>query len=257
MIHSQNPSNQANQSSLQNRPKAVVLLSGGLDSATVLAIAKHDFECYALSINYGQKHNIELQAAAKIAKLNAVEHRIIHLPMQDLLKSALTSIDIPINSAVDSEINNINNINSTSNIPSNIPSTYVPARNTIMLSIALAWAESLGANDIFYGANSVDYSGYPDCRIEYVQSFERMANLATKVGVESGGLGIRIHTPIIHLNKAQIIQLGMHLGVDYQNTITCYQANDLGAACGHCDACVLRKKGFLDAGVDDPTIYII
>jgi 7-cyano-7-deazaguanine synthase len=228
------------------KKKAVVLLSGGLDSSTVLAIAKHDFECYALSINYGQKHNAELKAAAKIAKSMHVEHQIIDLPIQQLLRSALTtqSIDVP-------------NYLAQSDIP-HIPSTYVPARNTIMLSLALAWAESLEANDIFYGANSLDYSGYPDCRIEYVHSFEKMANLATKVGVEAisqGFTAIKIHTPIIHLNKAQIIQLGMSLGVNFSQTVSCYQANENGEACGRCDACVLRKKGFADALLPDVTIY--
>jgi 7-cyano-7-deazaguanine synthase len=228
------------------KKKAVILLSGGVDSSTVLAIAQHDFECYALSINYGQKHNAELKAAQVIAQKAKVQHQTIDLNIQKILRSALTN----------------ENISVPDYIPQgekpHIPSTYVPARNTMMLSMALAWAESLDATDIFYGANSLDYSGYPDCRIEYVHSFETMANLATKAGVEAlenGSALIRIHTPIIHLNKAQIIELGVSLGVDFSKTVSCYQANHEGKACGRCDACILRKKGFEVAGIADPTLY--
>jgi 7-cyano-7-deazaguanine synthase len=219
--------------------KAVVLLSGGLDSATALAIARSEgFQCYCLSLAYGQRHSAELQASASVAKfLGAAEHRIISLDLTSFGGSALTdaSIDVPTS-------------------PSDgIPLTYVPARNTIMLSLSLAWAEVLGSQDIFIGVNAVDYSGYPDCRAEFIEAFERMANLATKAAVE--GQRMHIHTPLIHLTKAEIIQQGMSLGVDYAKTVSCYQADQDGYACGRCDSCRLRREGFTAAGVSDPTRY--
>jgi len=221
--------------------KAVILLSGGLDSTTVLAIAKsRDYECYALSFDYGQKQKSELNSAIEIAKSYQVkEHRIMKVSLSDIGGSALTDKSI--------------------NIPdykksSGIPVTYVPARNTIFLSLALAWSEIMGSNDIFIGVNSVDYSGYPDCRPEYIEAFEKMANLATKNAVM--GKKITIHTPLIYLNKVEIIGEGQKLGVDYSKTITCYRANDLGEACGKCDACELRKIGFKNAGFVDPTKYV-
>jgi len=221
--------------------KAVILLSGGLDSTTILAIAKSQgYECYALSFDYGQKQKSELNTAIEIAKsYQVLEHRTMKVSLSDIGGSALTDKDI--------------------NIPdykksSDIPVTYVPARNTIFLSLALAWSEVIGSNDIFIGVNSVDYSGYPDCRPEYIEAFEKMANLATKEAVM--GNKITIHTPLIYLNKAEIIGEGLKLGVDYSNTITCYRANDLGEACGKCDACELRKIGFKNAGFVDPTKYV-
>ena len=221
--------------------KAVILLSGGLDSTTVLAIAKSQgYECYALSFDYGQKQKSELNSAIEIAKSYQVkEHRIMKVSLSDIGGSALTDKSI--------------------NIPdykksSGIPVTYVPARNTIFLSLALAWSEIMGSNDIFIGVNSVDYSGYPDCRPEYIEAFEKMANLATKNAVM--GKKITIHTPLIYLNKVEIIGEGQKLGVDYSKTITCYRANDLGEACGRCDACELRKIGFKNAGFVDPTKYV-
>jgi 7-cyano-7-deazaguanine synthase len=219
--------------------KAVILLSGGLDSATVLAMAKAQaYECYALSFNYGQRHATELNAAAKIAAVfDATEHKTIDLDLTQIGGSALTdnNIDVP-ESATDG-----------------IPVTYVPARNTIFLSYALAWAEVLDINNIFIGVNAVDYSGYPDCRPEYIQAFERMANLATKSGVE--GSKLTIHTPLINLSKADIIQQGNQLNVDYALTISCYQVDEDGAACGVCDSCRFRKEGFENAGIPDPTHY--
>ncbi len=222
-----------------NTPKAVVLLSGGLDSATVLATAIADgYACYALSFNYGQRHRSELEASARLADaLGACAHKTLSIDLGQLGGSALTdtAIDVPTH-------------------PSDgIPVTYVPARNTIFLSYALAWAEILQADDIFIGVNAVDYSGYPDCRPEYIEAYERMANLATKVGVE--GHKMRIHTPLIQLSKAEIIQLGVAKGVDYAMTVSCYAADASGAACGECDSCRLRAKGFADAGLDDPTRY--
>ena len=221
--------------------KAVILLSGGLDSTTVLAIAKsRDYECYALSFDYGQKQKSELNSAIEIAKSYQVkEHRIMKVSLSDIGGSALTDKSI--------------------NIPdykksSGIPVTYVPARNTIFLSLALAWSEIMGSNDIFIGVNSVDYSGYPDCRPEYIEAFEKMANLATKEAVM--GNKVTIHTPLIYLNKGEIIENGLTLGVDYSKTITCYRANELGEACGRCDACELRKIGFKNAGLVDPTRYV-
>ena len=220
--------------------KAIVLLSGGLDSTTVLAIAKaHDFECYALSFDYGQKQRSELESAKTIAnQSNVVEHRIMKISLADIGGSALTDdkIDVP----KYSESNEI-------------PVTYVPARNTIFLSFALAWAEVIDCQKIYIGVNALDYSGYPDCRPEFIKAFETMANLATKQSVE--GEKIEILTPLISLTKAQIIQKGLSLGVDYSKTISCYLANINGEACGECDACVLRINGFNNANIKDPTFY--
>ena len=222
-----------------NKPKAVVLLSGGLDSATVLATAVADgYECYALSFDYGQRHRSELEASDRLADtLGAQTHKTLSIDLGQLGGSALTdtAIDVPTHPS------------------EGIPVTYVPARNTIFLSYALAWAEILQADNIFIGVNAVDYSGYPDCRPDYIEAYERMANLATKVGVE--GHKMRIHTPLIELTKAQIVQLGVSKGVDYSMTVSCYAADDTGAACGECDSCRLRAKGFADAGMDDPTRY--
>lgn len=220
-------------------PKAVVLLSGGLDSATALAMAKDQgFECYVLSFDYGQRSLTELNAARQVVEqLGVKEHRVIRLHLEDFGGSALTdhSIAVP-----DEET-------------SGIPITYVPARNTVFLSLALGWAEVLEADAIFIGVNAVDYSGYPDCRPAFIEAFEKMANLATKTGVS--GHGIKIHTPLMQMTKADIIQEGCRLGIDYANTISCYQADDEGLACGVCDSCRLRAKGFADAGVADPTRY--
>jgi len=219
--------------------KAVILFSGGLDSSTVLAQAQAaGFECYAMSFDYSQRHSVELNAAKRIAKQSAVtEHKIINLDLSQIGGSALTdsTMDIPEHET------------------SGIPITYVPARNTIFLSIALGWAEVLGANHIFVGVNAVDYSGYPDCRPEYINAFEKMANLATRVGVEEHSL--KIETPLIDLSKAEIVKLGMTLGVDYSQTVSCYQADENGKACAVCDSCRLRKQGFMDAGLEDPTHY--
>ncbi|MCH8846171.1 MAG: 7-cyano-7-deazaguanine synthase QueC [Proteobacteria bacterium] len=219
--------------------KALILLSGGLDSATILAIAlDQGYQCYALSFNYGQRHATELNAAAKIAKAFAVlEHKTIDLDLTQIGGSALTD----------------NNINVPESPTVGIPITYVPARNTIFLSYALAWAEVMDINNIFIGVNAVDYSGYPDCRPEYIQAFERMANLATKSGVE--GKILTIHTPLIDLSKAEIIQQGNRLNVDYALTISCYQVDKNGSACGVCDSCRFRKEGFENAGMPDPTHY--
>ena len=220
--------------------KAIVLLSGGLDSTTVLAIAKaHDFECYALSFDYGQKQRSELESAKTIAnQSNVEEHRIMKISLADIGGSALTDdeIDVPKYSESDE-----------------IPVTYVPARNTIFLSFALAWAEVIDCQKIYIGVNALDYSGYPDCRPEFIKAFESMANLATKQSVE--GEKIEILTPLISLTKAQIIQKGLSLGVDYSQTISCYLANINGEACGECDACVLRINGFNNANIKDPTFY--
>lgn len=224
--------------------KAVVLLSGGLDSTTVLAIAKHDgFAPYALSFRYGQRHEAELSAAARIAsELGAIEHVTAEVNLNAFGGSALTAdIDVPKG-------------RSGSEMGSGIPITYVPARNTVFLSIALAWAEVLEADDIFLGVNALDYSGYPDCRPEYIGAFEQMANLATKAAVE-GRQQIQIHAPLIELSKAQIIQRGIDLGVDYALTHSCYDPNAEGRACGRCDSCLLRAKGFREAGIADPTNY--
>ena len=224
---------------------AVILFSGGLDSTTILALAKDlGYAPYALSVGYGQRHSSELAAAKHIGKkMGVVCHEVVNLDLTRFGGSALTdsSIAVPITPGKDHEI----------------PITYVPARNTILLSLALGWAESLGGLDIFYGANAVDYSGYPDCRPEYVESFERMANLATKAGVEAinNDNRFRVHAPIIGMSKSEIIQLGATLGVDYSQTVSCYQANDLGEACGECESCRLRQVGFKSAGVADPTRY--
>jgi 7-cyano-7-deazaguanine synthase len=220
--------------------KAVVLLSGGMDSVTLLALAKQQkYKCYALSFRYGQRHSAELVAAEKIARQQGIEHKIIDLDLSRFGGSALTDskIDVPTSATNDA-----------------IPITYVPARNTVFLSIALAWAEVLGARAIFIGVNAVDYSGYPDCRPDFIQAFEKTANLATRAGIE--GDTFKIHTPLIEMSKADIINTGHKLGVDYSQTVTCYQANNKGKACGKCDACLLRKKGFAEAGYEDTTIYI-
>ena len=225
--------------------KAVILLSGGLDSATCLASAKFQgFDCYALSLDYHQRHIAELQAAQNIARsIGAKMHKTAQLDLSLFGGSALTdnNIDIPESGA--------------NPIPAGIPVTYVPARNTIMLSLALAWAEVLQAQDIFIGVNALDYSGYPDCRAEYVAAFQQMANLATKFAVE--GQKITVHAPLIDMTKAEIIALGGKLGVDYAMTVSCYQADSLGRACGRCDSCRLRREGFKQAGVTDPTIYAV
>jgi 7-cyano-7-deazaguanine synthase len=221
--------------------RAVVLLSGGLDSATALAIARDaGFDCHALSLDYGQRHRVELEAARRVAQaLGAREHRIVHLDLAAFGGSALTDPTIAV---------------PTSGVGSGIPITYVPARNTIMLSLSLAWAEVLESRDIFIGVNAVDYSGYPDCRPEFVRAFERLANLATQAGVE--GRRIRIHAPLIDLAKADIIRKGNTLGVDYGITVSCYQPDPRGRACGACDSCRLRREGFTVAGVADPTPYV-
>ncbi|MFZ2302090.1 MAG: 7-cyano-7-deazaguanine synthase QueC [Gallionella sp.] len=218
---------------------AVVLLSGGLDSATVLAMANaQGFTCYALSVDYGQRHHAELAAAQQVAKaLGAREHRVVSIDLTGFGGSALTD----------------NNIAVPQQPTAGIPITYVPARNTIMLSLALAWAEVLQARDIFIGVNAVDYSGYPDCRPEYIEAFERMANLATRAAIE--GHPLAVHAPLLHMSKAEIIRQGSALGVDYAQTVSCYQADESGRACGVCDSCRLRSAGFIFAGVDDPTRY--
>ena len=220
---------------------AVILVSGGLDSATTLALAREkNFECFALSVDYGQRHRVELACAARIAAaLGAREHKVVNLDLTTFGGSALTdqSIAVP-----------------TANQSGGIPSTYVPARNTIMLSLALAWAEVLESRDIFIGANAVDYSGYPDCRPEYLQAYEAMANLATRAGVE--GERLRVHAPLVDLSKAKIIQVGVELGVDFSKTVSCYQPSETGLACGQCDSCSIRRKGFEDAGIADPTPYV-
>ena len=220
--------------------KAVILLSGGLDSTTVLAIAKSQgYDCYALSFDYGQKQRSELESSISIAKKsNVIEHRIMKISLSDIGGSALTDKAIDVPKHVESE---------------EIPITYVPARNTIFLSFALAWAEVVNSQTIFIGVNALDYSGYPDCRPEFIEAFENMANLATKQTVE--GDRIQIKTPLISMTKAEIIKKGLGLGVDYSETTSCYDANTLGEACGECDACVLRKIGFENANVQDPTRY--
>ncbi|MDH4216500.1 MAG: 7-cyano-7-deazaguanine synthase QueC [Gallionella sp.] len=218
---------------------AVVLLSGGLDSATVLAMARaQGFTCYALSVDYGQRHHAELAAAKRVAQvLGAQEQRVIRIDLTGFGGSALTDSSIAV----------------PQQPTEGIPLTYVPARNTIMLSLALAWAEVLQAQDVFIGVNAVDYSGYPDCRPAYIEAFERMANLATRAAVE--GHPFKIHAPLLLLSKAEIIRMGNSLGVDYAQTVSCYQADESGRACGECDSCRLRKAGFVAAGVDDPTRY--
>lgn len=219
--------------------KAVILTSGGLDSTTLLAIAKSEgYECYSLAFDYGQRHRAELDAAAKISDLiGAVTHKIVKLDLGSIGGSALTDtrIDVPEHETA------------------GIPITYVPARNTVFLSIALGWAEVLDAADIFIGVNAVDYSGYPDCRKDYIKAYESMANLATRSAVE--GSQLRIQTPLIDLSKAEIIKRGIALGLDYGMTVSCYQASEKGQACGKCDSCRLRKTGFTEAGIKDPTVY--
>jgi 7-cyano-7-deazaguanine synthase len=229
---------------MQNTPKAIILLSGGLDSATCCAIAKSQgFSLYGLSFSYGQRHSIELDAAKRVAAFfQLAEHRIATIDAGLFANSSLTT-DIPVPKKRDMK-----------EMEGSIPSTYVPARNTIFLSYALAYAESIGCQDIFIGVNALDYSGYPDCRPEFIASFEKMANLATKAGVE--GKKVTIHAPLIKLTKAQIIQEGIRLGVDYSMTHSCYDPLKNGKACGECDSCLLRKKGFLEAGVTDPTLYV-
>ena len=222
---------------------AVVLVSGGMDSAVVLAIARaQGFAVHALSVSYGQRHTSELDAAANVARtLGAVAHKTVNVDLRSIGGSALTDdIAVPVDD--DGHV-----------IGADIPVTYVPARNTIMLSVALGWAEVLGAADIFCGVNAVDYSGYPDCRPEFIEAFERLANLATKAGVE--GAGLRVHAPLQQMSKADIVREGLRLGVDFAQTVSCYQADADGRACRHCDACRLRAEGFAAAGVADPTHY--
>jgi 7-cyano-7-deazaguanine synthase len=225
---------------MSKQQRAVILVSGGLDSTTVLAMARaQGYACYALSFDYGQRHRGELLAAARISRaLGDVEHKVVTLNLDSIGGSALTDLSI----AVPEE-----------ETPG-IPITYVPARNTVFLSIALGWAEVLGALDIFIGVNAVDYSGYPDCRPDYIAAFERMANLATRAGVE--GQKITIHTPLMTLSKGEIIRAGIALGVDYALTVSCYQISEDGLACGKCDSCRLRRQGFVDAGLADPTRYL-
>jgi len=220
--------------------KAVVLLSGGVDSATTLALALRDgYACHALSVDYGQRHRAELDAAARLAQvLGATQHRTVRLDLTMFGGSALTDKSIPV----------------PTEQSAGIPTTYVPARNTIMLSLALAWAEVVGAEVIMIGANAVDYSGYPDCRPEYLRAYEAMANLATKAAVE--GARLRIHAPLVDLSKAQIILAGIAAGLDYSITVSCYQADEDGRACGQCDSCRIRSNGFIAAGVADPTRYV-
>ena len=223
-----------------DRKRAVVLVSGGLDSTTTLAIARAaGFECYALSVDYGQRHRLELDAASRVVSAFGVrDHAVIELDLRRFGGSALTAdVPLPTKRAPDAM--------------TDIPATYVPARNTIFLSLALAWAETLGAEDIFIGVNALDYSGYPDCRPEYIEAFEAMANLATKAGVE-GRSRFTIHTPLVRLSKADIVRRGQHLGVDYALTWSCYDPQPEGRPCGMCDSCILRAKGFEEAGVPDP-----
>ncbi|WLH67449.1 7-cyano-7-deazaguanine synthase QueC [Pseudomonas sp. FP2309] len=224
---------------MSEQKRAVILLSGGLDSATLVAIVRADgYSCYTMSFDYGQRHRAELNAAARVAHdLGVVEHKVIGLNLTGIGGSALTesAIDVPLAPI------------------QGIPVTYVPARNTVFLSLALGWAEVLNARDIFIGVNALDYNGYPDCRAEYVEAFERMANLATKAGVE--GQGFRIRAPLQNLSKSDIVKAGVGLGVDFSQTVSCYQADDAGRACGQCDACRLRAEGFKMAGITDPTRY--
>ncbi|RZA20879.1 MAG: 7-cyano-7-deazaguanine synthase QueC [Lysobacteraceae bacterium] len=226
------------------RKPAVVLVSGGMDSAVVLAIAREaGFDPHALSVRYGQRHTSELDAADRVAKaLGAVAHKTVHVDLRSIGGSALTD-DIAVPTDSDGH-----------EIGVGIPSTYVPARNTIMLSVALGWAEVLGGTDLFCGVNAVDYSGYPDCRPEFIAGFEALANLATKAGVE--GSRFRVHAPLMRMSKADIVREGLRLGVDFAQTVSCYQADAQGRACSHCDACRLRAQGFAEAGVADPTRYI-
>lgn len=229
---------------MKNNLKAVVLLSGGIDSATTLAVAEsRGFDIYALSFRYGQRHVVELKAAKRIARKNNVAgHLILDIDLGKIGGSALTA-DIAVPKG-----------RSMKYMRRDIPATYVPARNTIFLSYALAWAEVIGANDIFIGVNALDYSGYPDCRSEFIAAYQRMANLATKAGVK-GGQKLKIHAPLIKLSKAQIVRKGIKLGVDYSLTHSCYDPTDSGEACGECDSCLLRLKGFKEAGIKDPVRY--
>jgi 7-cyano-7-deazaguanine synthase len=226
----------------QGERKAVVLLSGGLDSTTALAIARRDgFACHALTVKYGQLHDVEITAARTMAAaLGAVEHRVLELDLRPLARSALTSADIAV--PKDRPADEIG-------APGDVPATYVPARNTVLLSLALAWAESIGARDLFVGVNVLDASGYPDCRPEFVRAFEALAQVATRAG------GFKVHAPLIAMTKADIIRAGTALGVDYGLTHSCYDPGADGGACGRCDACHLRRKGFIEAGVPDPTRY--
>jgi 7-cyano-7-deazaguanine synthase len=229
---------------MSEKPKAVLLLSGGVDSTTTLAIAKqHGFDVHALTFRYGQRHDIEIAAAQRIAAhFKVAQHVVVNIDLRVFGGSALTSdLEVPKGRSLDDMVHGI-------------PITYVPARNTIFLSYALAWAEVLTASDIFIGVNALDYSGYPDCRPEYITAYQHMANLATKAAVE-GRQCLTIHTPLIHLSKAQIIQKGRELGVDYALTLSCYDPTPTGAACGGCDACLLRLKGFAESGLTDPAIY--
>jgi 7-cyano-7-deazaguanine synthase len=221
--------------------RAVCLLSGGLDSSTCLALARHQgFDCYALSFDYGQRHRVELDSAARVAKsLGAARHLVIPIDLRVFGGSALTS-DIAVPKG-----------RSAGEMGDEIPVTYVPARNTVFLSLALAWAEVLGSSDIFIGVNALDYSGYPDCRSEFIEAYEYMANLATKAGVE-GRMGLKIHTPLIRLSKAEIVKLANELGLEFNLTHSCYDPDPAGRPCGQCDSCVLRRKGFEEAGLRDP-----
>ena len=226
-----------------SKPKAVVHLSGGLDSTTVLAIAKSQgFECYALSFRYGQRHKVELESARQVAaRMGVAQHVVVDFDLRQFGGSALTS-DIEVQKE-----------RSTDDMSHGIPITYVPARNTIFLSFGLAWAETLGSSDVFIGVNALDYSGYPDCRPEYIDAYEKMANLATKAGVE-GTQKLKIHSPLAQMTKAQIVRKGMELGVDYSMTSSCYDPGADGAPCGRCDSCLLRAKGFAEAGQGDPMV---
>ena len=221
-------------------PRAVVLVSGGLDSATALAIARAEGrDCFALSVDYGQRHRVELEAARRMAvSLGAVEHRTMRVDTAGIGGSALTDPSVPVPETP----------------TAGIPTTYVPARNTVFLALALGWAEVLGATEIYIGVNAIDYSGYPDCRPEFIAAFEKMANLATRAGVE-GRQALKIHTPLIALSKAEIVRKGMELGVDYGLTSSCYDPSPTGAPCGECDSCLLRRKGFRENGMDDPLLY--
>ena len=224
-------------------PRAVVLVSGGMDSAVTIAIAREQgYQVHALSVAYGQRHSSELEASARVSRLlGAVEHKTVQVDLRSIGGSALTAdIDVPLDADLHGD-------------SGGIPVTYVPARNTIMLSIALGWAEVLGSSDIWCGVNAVDYSGYPDCRPAFIEAFESLANVATKAGVE--GAGIRVHAPLMRMSKADIAREGARLGVDFSETVSCYQADAQGRACGHCDACRLRAQGFRDAGLPDPTRY--
>jgi 7-cyano-7-deazaguanine synthase len=225
-------------------PRAVILLSGGLDSATTLAVAKEQgFVCYALSVDYGQRHRVELERANTVARsLGTVEHRTVTLDLRTIGGSALTSSTPVPKDRSEGEMN------------TGVPVTYVPARNTILLGVALGYAETVGAFDLFIGANILDYSGYPDCRPEFLQAFEALANVATKAGMEGTGR-FRVHAPLVKMTKAEIIREGVRLGVDYSQTLSCYDPDAAGRACGHCDSCQLRRKGFAEAGIADPTVY--